>query len=314
MNQLEEYNRINNSYQRTCIFHVGVSAGFYSEVDAMMQCMLYCYVNQIRFVLYADDANFSGGHGWTEFFEPFCEENHNPLNHLGNPRSKAPWFRVDQKVFGALLRAREGVEYLTADVFDQCIPRSYSTNTVVDWDLFDVHGTNFQEFAKLRSIALVYNGQTAREIQERIGTLHLPDDYVSIQLRGGDKTLEVKDLPGTQEAIDSIEGSGVSFTDLFVFTDDYRYIEELQRLRPQWHIHTLTGEQERGYYNAAFQKSAWSDKRKNMIKLFAMVEICLRSRVHLGYTDSCVDDYLRSSKGSSGYLPLMQSEKIRPIG
>ena len=34
---VREYNKINNSYKSKCIYHVGCSAGFHSEVDAMIE-------------------------------------------------------------------------------------------------------------------------------------------------------------------------------------------------------------------------------------------------------------------------------------
>ena len=54
-----------------------LGAGLFSELDSMMEHMLFCFENHIRFEIYADDANFSkaGGMGWEELFEPFCPIN-----------------------------------------------------------------------------------------------------------------------------------------------------------------------------------------------------------------------------------------------
>lgn len=70
---INEYNKINNSFTKTVVYHVGVAAGFHSEVDAMMQCMLYCYVKKIKFVLYADDANFAGAMDGMSFLNHFVK-------------------------------------------------------------------------------------------------------------------------------------------------------------------------------------------------------------------------------------------------
>lgn len=61
---------------------MGFGAGLFSELDSMMEHMLFCFENHIRFEIYADDANFSkaGGMGWEELFEPFCPINHDKLN------------------------------------------------------------------------------------------------------------------------------------------------------------------------------------------------------------------------------------------
>ena len=62
------------------IFHVGTGAGLYSELGAMLECMCYCHINNIQFILYADDANFSDKNGWSELFDSLGCESHDPLN------------------------------------------------------------------------------------------------------------------------------------------------------------------------------------------------------------------------------------------
>ncbi len=67
-------------------------------------------------------------------------------------------------------------------------------------------------------------------------------------------------------------------------------------MRPQWNVYTLTRENECGYINSKFQKLPWNEKRKDMIKLFAMVEICLASYIHFGDEQACVNNYIKSLK------------------
>lgn len=61
-----KYTEFNNNCKDSIIYHVGTGAGLYSELGSMLECMVYCYINKIKFVLYADDANFSNN-GWTDF-------------------------------------------------------------------------------------------------------------------------------------------------------------------------------------------------------------------------------------------------------
>ena len=306
MELVKEYNKITNSFEKTVVYHVGVAAGFHSEVDAMMQCMLYCYVNKIKFILYADDANFAGGHGWNEFFESFCEECHDKMNHIANYRLPISWYRVDKKILAWLLKKKLGVDYLTYDIFDKCISRESSTNIQIEWPLFGIKGTNLSEFAKLNKIALKYNEKTQQEVQELIATVELPEKYVSIQFRGGDKSLEFSRLINTKEALARIRETNVKVSDIFVFNDDYRFVNEVKELRPEWKVYTLTREDEKGYVNKEFQKLPWKEKRKDMIKLFAMVEICLASDLHFGCEQACVNNYIRALKNDESYYPIWE--------
>lgn len=119
----------------------------------MMECMLYCYINKIKFVLYADDANFTNGHGWNEFFDEFCEVSHDKLNSIANIRYPVN-NSIKYKILWYILKFKTKSMYLTSDMFAKCIPRIYAMNTNVKWDLFKIDGTIFNEFGKLHSITL----------------------------------------------------------------------------------------------------------------------------------------------------------------
>lgn len=56
------------------IFHLGHSAGFYSEFNNMVLAILYCKQHSIDFRLYSADANFGIRKGWRDYFLPFCAE------------------------------------------------------------------------------------------------------------------------------------------------------------------------------------------------------------------------------------------------
>lgn len=301
---VREYNKINNSYKSKCIYHVGCSAGFHSEVDAMMQCMLYCYVNKIKFVLYADDANFAT-EGYEEFFLPFCEMNHSRLNSKYNDRYDYYHGKI-YNFFNFILRRKEHAKFLTADIFSKCIPREYSENTYVKWDLFGINGPCLLEFGKLAKIALRYNDITQNEVDKIIKSVGLPHSYSSVQLRGGDKILEFPQLNIISDVAKNIRESGKPYENLFVFSDEYDYVEEIKKLLPESNIYSLTQNTEHGYNNASFNILRGTEKHKQMIKLFAMIDICMASDVHFGNEMTCVNNYIRSVKEKSQYYPVVR--------
>lgn len=304
--QVAIYNKINNSFKSKLIFHVGFDSGFYSEVDCMMECMLYCYLNKIKFVLYADDANFAGGHGWNEFFDSFCPENHHWLNAKVNRRTvggKFPGYKF--YILVALLKLRTFTKYLTQDLFLKVISDE-NRNTHVVWEEFNINGKIANEFAKLAPMVLHYNEKTLKEIADKISEAGLPEHYHSIQFRGGDKGTEFVNLMDMDAVIDKMEQKNINIENLFVFSDDYRAVERIMKRRPDWNIYTLTGKEERGYYNADFQKSDWDEKRRNMIKLFAMVEICINSDLHLGCEQTNANTYIKNVKPAGKYCPIWE--------
>lgn len=298
-----DYNEVNNSFQKTAIYRVGESQGFHSEVDSMMQVMLYCYYFKIKFVLYGDGANFANGHGWNEFFESFCEENHSKRNMHVNRRHKINWkhplWRLNAFIFKKLNKA----EYLTQDIFFPCINDHHKIKEKIQWDLFNIN--SMSDWAHLAKLVLRYNKHTKKEIETIIESLKLPDEYVSVQIRGGDKSIEFKNLMSCQDVIDGVAEKGIQVENLFIFTDDYRFVEEMKDLKPEWNIYTLTKENEQGYINTEFQKMEWKEKRIRTIKMFAMIEICLLSTIHLGCGQSCTNSYIRSlRKENGGYIEI----------
>lgn len=308
----KEYRRINESFRKRLIFHVGFGGGLYSELDSMMEFMLFCYQHHIRFELYADDANFSkpGGNGWEELFEPFCPINHDPLNQKANYRptdylSQIRPHRLWTKgyYYPRKLKRRTGADYLTQDVWCMCISDEFKKSEI-KWPLFDMDGTCEMEFAKLSSVAICPKPEIRQKMDEMIANLQLPEHYISMQVRGGDKYLEYDELVEADAFIEKVEELNLDTKNIFVFTDDYRNVTYIKEKRPEWNIMTLTREDERGYYNSEFNKQDWEFRKANLIKLLAIIEVCVKADRHIGSNQSCVDMYLRSMKGDGNYVVL----------
>ena len=308
----KEYRRINEAFEKRLIFHVGFGAGLFSELDSLMEHMLFCFEHHIRFEIYADDANFSKpeGLGWEELFEPFCPINHDKLNHMANYRP------TDYKSFMRrhrlwprgyflpwLLKKRTGADYLTQDIWCMCINDTFKYH-MVDIPLFDMKGTATSQFSKFGEIAICPKPEIRREMDILIAGLSMPEHFVSMQIRGGDKCLEYKELKDAKHYVEKVEELGMQGENLFIFTDDYTNVTKIRELRPDWKLYTLTGKEERGYYNEEFNRQDWEFRKKNLIKLLAIVELCRQSDYHIGPNQSCVDLYLRSVKGTERYIVL----------
>ena len=313
--RIKVYNDKNNSFNKKLIYHVGSYAGFHSEVDAMMQCMLYCYKHEIKFILYADDANFSGGHGWEEFFEPFCELNHDPLNHKYNNRyiESNPILKLIQKIGSDKIKKNNNVDLLTQDIFRTAINKKISTTEEILWPELGINGPTFTEFGKISDFALRYNKKTKEEVDNIISSLNLPSSYYSIQLRGGDKLTEKGVVNDIDIVVDRILKYDSKIDNLFVFSDDYRYVDEIKNKLPNTNIYTLCDSNDKGYDNVKFNNTDWSYKRKKMINLFAMIDICFKSKVHFGNNTSCINNYISSIRNNNEVYNIWTKEDVERI-
>lgn len=308
----DAYKEENDSYEESILFHVGTEAGFYSEVGSMLECMCFCHLNKYRFILYADDANFTSGRGWEAFFTPFCGLNHDNLNRTANKR-RCPQGKVMGWKRKRLLK-RSKATYLTDDFFGEFISQKFK-ETKISWPLFGMDGTVYPEMSKLMKLALRYNEETYGEVLALMESVRLPEHYMSIQIRGGDKIEERTKLYGAKECAMRIKETGTKVKDLFVFTDDYRNIEMLRMECPEWNIYTLARETEKGYSNGEFNRRKWEEKRKDLVKLFAMVEICINSDLHFGNEHSCANNIIMNCKLEGCYIPVvLRREDLRERG
>lgn len=316
MSSIEEririYNEKNNSFDKKIIYHVGSYAGFHSEVDAMMQCMLYCYKHEIKFILYADDANFSGGHGWEEFFEPFCELNHDTLNHKYNSRyiESNPLLKLIQSIGSNKLKKNNNVDLLTQDIFRTAINKKISTTEEIVWPKLGINGPTFTEFGKIADFALRYNEKTKNEVQSIIDSLNLPSSFYSVQLRGGDKLGEKGVVNNIKTVVERITNYDSNIDNLFVFSDDYRYVEEIKKMLPNTNIFTLCDPNDLGYDNVKFNNTDWSYKRNKMVNLFAMIDICFMSKVHFGNNTSCINNYISSIRSKDEVYNIWTKQDV----
>lgn len=300
----QQYAAENARCTQKMIFHVGTGAGLFSELGAMLECMCYCHIHGIAFSLYADDANFSGDKGWTELFEPFCEMKHHPYNKKYNYRYKkyhrvgsiaVPNLFLRKYLYPSHLKQLENVDYLTQDLFDDFVSAEFRYSKI-SWPLFDMDGVVRDEYAKLAPLALRYNARTAREITQLVNSLNLPEHFASIQIRGGDKVQEFTDIIDAEFCANLIETKIKDTNNIFIFTDDYRNVVYISQKHPEWKVFTLTRPDECGYYNAKFNTLPWEIRRKDIIKLLAIVEICVRSDHHIGCDGACVNNFIRSCR------------------
>ncbi len=275
---IEKYRERNNSYSKTCIFNVGYDSGFFSEINHMIFSMAYCDKEKIKFTLYSDNANFSNENGWKEFFLPFCEENHSCLNRYNFRALRKNPIGIKRKIkkIRRLLRSFFVkrlccVEYFTYDVFlgeDLKCFTSFEELSEVSY-----------EYAKM---VWHFNEHTQTEVTQLINSLNLPDNYMAIHVRRGDKlALEGQKTAEHLNYINQIKELGLS-QNVFVFCDDYKDYLAVKELGSDYTFFTLCKSNEEGYFHQDFSKRPWKERRADMIKLFANIEILRKAEYTIG--------------------------------
>lgn len=292
MNLNKKYNKINNSFKKKCIFRIGDSQGFFSEINNMIFAMIYCLQKKIKFILYSDNANFSPTNGWEEFFLPFCQEVHGKHHKYLNKRSE-PKTTKKKRILHFVIRFLKNISntQYTYDIFDKFVYKEFMPQKIAINELGLFGNNTIEASQKIAEMLWRFNDKTKNEIDKRIAVLNLPEKYISVHIRGGDKFYKPEES-NSDIYIEKIK-SLTEIKDIYVYTDDYRYILEIQEKCPDWNIYTLCNEDEKGYMNASFNKLPWNKKKEGLLNLFASIEIIKESSLFIGITSSNPDLFLR---------------------
>lgn len=285
MNLLNSYTKLNNSFKESMIYHIGGTSGFFSEYNNMILGMLYCLRHQIRFHLYSADANFGAKSGWTDYFLPFTNSYTSYLLHISNNR-----YNIDQNWRKWIRRTvYNHIDYFTYELFDTLRAEAgqrlhyYIPELNIDGDVRDA-------CKKLVELTWNFNSGTKTGINKKFSLLNLPEKYIGIHIRGGDKYLESK-----LYSINTYIGKAAGLSDIrnaFILTDDYRIFEDLNKNYPDWTFFTLCGKDERGYYLDQLNKKNKKTIYNTYINLFASIEILAESELFIGTFSSNPGMYL----------------------
>ena len=272
------------------VFRIGIDAGFFSEYNNMILAYLYCKENNIDFSLYSENANFAFKYGWEDYFLPFCPKVTDPIHQQINIRGHHPMSRLN-KMRTLFFKLRHRGISLTQDLWFK----------YRDWDFakqkFGVDKVDLQTAAGLLvKETWRYNEQTQQEIDARIKELNLPDQYVGVHIRGGDKFIEAR-LMEVNQYVEKIE-SVSDIKSIFVLTDDYRIIDSLCELRPSWQIYTLCRPEERGYFHEQFEKVNLEQRKEDHLKLFSSIEVLAKAASFVGTYTSNPGMYLGMRMGA----------------
>src|ERR1035437_1139999 len=131
MSKLEQYNKINNSYKKKLVFHLGAEGGFYSEFNNMVAAILFCLKYEYKFILYSKDANFAAKNGWNDYFLPFCSQTTFFIHKKFNKRISKPKLSYKQKILVRVYKYLNVNTYFTYELWNNFYSKDF------DKEIFD---------------------------------------------------------------------------------------------------------------------------------------------------------------------------------
>jgi hypothetical protein len=143
----------------------------------------------------------------------------------------------------------------------------------------EINGDFTHACNKLVELTWRYNPATKREVEAEMKRCNLPEHYISCHIRRGDKDIEYELVP-LENYIALLKK--YKNQNVFVFTDNFNIIRELQKKYISWKWYTLCEESEKGYFHSKQKATIPDVKKKALIHLFAQVEICNKSDIFIG--------------------------------
>lgn len=280
MDIFKQYKILNKSFEKKLVFRVGAEDGFFSEYNNMILAIHYCLVNKIKFVLSSKNANFATTKkGWTDFFLPFCNEYKFPFLSLYNKRFNKPIFRNNRhKFIYKGYTSLKQIDYFTHDLMlkirDQDLIIKYSVPEL------ELNGPLIENCSKIHNMIWKYNEYTQNEIITLKLNQSFGDAFYGMHIRAGDKLTE-HNLFEIKNYMKQI-GGDKTIKNIFVLTDDYQQILLLRKSYPDYIFKTLCNESETGYIHSEFQQKTKMNRRMELIKLFASMDIMENAEKFIG--------------------------------
>jgi hypothetical protein len=253
----------------------------------MVLAILFCLKNKIKFSLSSKRNNFSEV-GWSEFFEPFIVEEEDCFHIENNTRANMPKTAI-QKIKIFLFKKMFGVQYFTQDLWTQFHCKEFTK------EVFDIPELELKGSTREASNVIIKNIWSFQKsirilIDDKIKELQLPSRYIGIHIRGGDKVTEYS-LFAPSDYINLKERvSGLN--DIFVATDDFKYIIELKTQFPHYRFYTYCKPKSQGFDFHDYSFLAMAEKRNHLIELFLDIEVLSQSEFFIGTYSSNVGMYL----------------------
>ena len=297
-NWLARYRRINDRHAEKLLFRLGAQAsraGFFSEINNMLLAVLYCLKSNVRFVLSSGGGRHDAQEAWTDYFVPSFDEWSDPFERRLNVRpfwkERAP---IRRRVGSALYKQVAGIAYLTQDVWYEI------RDTRMETYMFDCAELGIEGRLPQAGEALIqhvwrFNDRTTAEVAAASSHLRLPDQYVGLHVRRGDKQVEKPPV-----ALDRYVERLMEATDtrnVFLATDDFSIVEAFERDVRQCTVFTLCTPAQRGYWQPVFLAKPPEQRRADTVQLLAEIEMLRRAPTFVGTFSSNIGMFVGMSRG-----------------
>jgi hypothetical protein len=306
LNFIESYKKLNSSYQEKVIFHL-TYRGFCSEINNMTLAILYCLINKKQFVLFSEKwvASYSG-RGWEDYFVPFCDQTNGRMHYRKHAFPSGGYDRIRSSIYKRIFPMNQTTHEIWGNLWKPNLIEHH-----FDIPELGIIGDIFLAKKVLLTELFVINMKSKRELVKRKNQLNLPEHYLSMHIRRGDKVSGAKketDEVSIDNYFEAIQKAHTSSKTLFVATDDFSVIKYIQEKYSEYQIVTSSKPKSTGFVEADFITQSADYRRENTLDLLSDLNVLIHSEVFVGTFSSNIGLIVKNLRPIDAPTISMQSE------
>lgn len=280
---------------KTAIIYSLSTRGLYSELFNLCLANVYAQQKHLSLKLNTCLWNARIKKGWQDYFEPTLESSNNPLPAQDKVyTNEKPWigkiyynpyaffsyyYRLLLNKFYLVLHPNH---LLTKDVFNDMRSKGF---------IHDVLGKNaFNHMALSFKQLYLLNDDTKEMIRQRSEELELPNCYIGVHIRRGDKisSKEMQDIH-LDRYINAIKKHNDISSNVYIATDDISIIDIIKQKVESLHINIYYNRlnHSQGFIESEFNEASMQVKKEETLNVLLDMDILIHSQFFIGtYTSN----------------------------
>ena len=269
--------------------------GLYSELFNLCLAMVYARQKNLHIELntYLWNSRFKSG--WIDYFESTIESSNNSFSAQDKVyTNEKPWigkvYYKPKEFFTFYYRSFLNQIYkivhprhlLTKDIFKEMRSSDFIYNALGD-NAFNLMESSFKQI-------YILNPKTKDLIKQRIRELEIPDDYIGVHIRRGDKiTSKEMNYIHNQKYVKAIVDHKMLSNNIYIATDDTGVINSLKTELESlgFIVYYNLQNDSKGFDEAVFNQTAKQHRYKETINVLLDMEILTHSKFFIGtYTSN----------------------------
>lgn len=279
---------------KTIIYSLS-TRGMYSELFNLCLALVYARHHQLSLKLNTWLWNSRIKKGWQDYFEPTITCSNNPFSAQDKVyTNEKPWIgKIYYKpkefftfyyrlILNHLYHITHPHHLLTKEIFEDMRSNEFIFGVLRE-KAFDLMASSFKQMYRL-------NNNTMNHLKQRIGDLRLPDNYIGVHIRRGDKitSKEMQKIHLDKYVNTIINYKGIS-TNIYIATDDTSIINDIKGklCTHGFNLFYNSKNNSQGFNEADFNHSSKQARQEETLNVLLDMEVLIHSAFFIGtYTSN----------------------------